>query len=161
MPTFNLAPDFEAPTDSNRDNLYLVIVQASDGGLTSLHAILVTATSVVELSLGDYNNNGIVDAAHYTVWRDHLGSATSLPNDDTPGVGQDDYTRWKTHFGQSAGKASAANATAAVHEPTTLALLTCATAGWYLRRGRDAHSVNSSTRETTDNPPFFGSGIVS
>jgi len=53
---------------------------------------------------GDYNFNGIVDAADYTVWRDHLGSATALPNDDTPGVGNDDYARWKSHFGQVAGR---------------------------------------------------------
>ena len=50
---------------------------------------------------GDYNQNGIVDAADYTVWRDNLGSGTSLPNDGTPGVGHDDYVRWKIHFGEA------------------------------------------------------------
>jgi hypothetical protein len=29
---------------------------------------------------GDYNSNGIVDAADYTVWRDTLGSGPSLPS---------------------------------------------------------------------------------
>ena len=52
--------------------------------------------------LGDYNNDGSVDAADYSVWRNNLGvRANSLPNDDTPGVGQDDYTRWKAHFGET------------------------------------------------------------
>lgn len=49
---------------------------------------------------GDYNQDGIVDAADYTVWRDNLGSPHSLPNDDTPGVGPDDYERWRSQFGQ-------------------------------------------------------------
>lgn len=56
---------------------------------------------------GDYNENGEVDAADYTVWRDALdgGSTATLPNDDTQGTGQDDYTRWKDHFGQTASGA--------------------------------------------------------
>ena len=44
---------------------------------------------------GDYNSNGIVDAADYVVWRDNIGNGFSLPNDDSPGVGHDDYTRWR------------------------------------------------------------------
>ncbi len=50
--------------------------------------------------LGDYNENGVVDAADYTVWCDKLGSPDALPNDDTAGVGPDDYDRWITHFGE-------------------------------------------------------------
>jgi serralysin len=42
--SFNTAPDFESPTDSNGDNVYVVVVQASDGGFTSVQAILVTVT---------------------------------------------------------------------------------------------------------------------
>jgi hypothetical protein len=64
---------------------------------------------------GDYNQNGTVDAADYTVWRNNLGSLTSLPNDDTAGVGPDDYDRWKTHFGESGGSGSGAGS--AVPEP--------------------------------------------
>ena len=69
---------------------------------------IVLSNFLVAAIPGDYNQNGIVDAADYTVWRNNLGSGTSLPNDDTPGVGQDDYTRWKTHFGQTAGSGSGA-----------------------------------------------------
>ena len=36
--------------------------------------------------LGDYNQNGVVDAADYTVWRDTLGSTTDLrANGDNTG----------------------------------------------------------------------------
>ena len=44
--SFSSAPNFEAPTDANGDNVYVVIVQASDGGLTGVQAILVTVTAV-------------------------------------------------------------------------------------------------------------------
>lgn len=71
---------------------------------------------------GDYNQNGEVDAADYVLWRDNLGSGVSLPNDDTPGVGQDDYTRWRIHFGQTAGSGGGGIATAGVPEPATAIL---------------------------------------
>ena len=72
--------------------------------------------------LGDYNDNGTVDAADYTVWRNRLHSATSLRNDDTPGVGHDDYTRWTANYGQTAGSGSVANLNVAVPEPVSLVL---------------------------------------
>jgi hypothetical protein len=52
---------------------------------------------------GDYNGNFVVDAADYVVWRKNLGGGTSLPNDDTPGVGPDDYQHWRARFGNTAG----------------------------------------------------------
>ena len=49
---------------------------------------------------GDYNGNGVVDAADYTVWRDNLGKSVTLPNDTTPGtVVQADFDVWKNNFG--------------------------------------------------------------
>ncbi len=70
--------------------------------------------SVVAAGLpGDYNEDGLVDAADYTRWRDNLGSQISLPNDDTPGVAGDDYTRWVNNYGAS----DAQSAAAAVPEP--------------------------------------------
>src|SRR5690606_16971081 len=51
---------------------------------------------------GDYNNDGQVDATDYTVWRNALGTGAELPNDDTPGVGIDDYERWKERYGSTA-----------------------------------------------------------
>ena len=43
---FVTPPDFEAPTDTHGDNAYVVIVQASDGSLASLQAIVVRVTPV-------------------------------------------------------------------------------------------------------------------
>jgi hypothetical protein len=50
---------------------------------------------------GDYNENGVVDAADYVAWRNNLNNPASLPNDDTPGVGPDDYDRWRQNFGNT------------------------------------------------------------
>lgn len=74
------------------------------------------ATLTVMLSLpGDYNNDRVVDAADYTVWRDHLGSQTVLPHDVSPGsVTQADYDVWRMNFGRSLAEFTSA---AAVPEP--------------------------------------------
>jgi hypothetical protein len=51
---------------------------------------------------GDYNNDGIVDALDYTLWRNHLGQLVTLPNDTTPGeVTAADYEVWKANYGES------------------------------------------------------------
>jgi hypothetical protein len=73
--------------------------------------------SLTALLPGDYNENGVVDAADYTVWRDRLGQSESLPNDDTVGVGPDDYTRWVNNFGQTSGSGSGIGSNATVPEP--------------------------------------------
>ena len=46
--SFIAAPNFEAPTDSDADNVYDVTVQVSDGELTASQAIAVTVTNVNE-----------------------------------------------------------------------------------------------------------------
>ena len=74
--------------------------------------------------VGDYNHNGVVDAADYTVWRDTLGSnVAAYSGADGSGnalVDSFDYDAWKTHFGSAlpaAGAASAALAIGEVAEP--------------------------------------------
>jgi hypothetical protein len=79
---------------------------------------------------GDYNANGTVDAADYTLWRDHLGENFTLTGENpaatTPGlVDAEDYDFWKSQFGETAGSGAGAASRndAAVSEPTTLAML--------------------------------------
>jgi hypothetical protein len=86
---------------------------------------------------GDYNEDHVVNAADYTVWRNNLGSSTALPNDDSAGVAADDYDRWKTNFGQTLGNGAAS----AVPEPASLALLLVATTMVYVRHRRASTSV--------------------
>ena len=69
---------------------------------------------------GDFNSDGRVDAADYTVWRDTLGSFTNLAADaDGNGmVNQLDYNIWKANYG-----ATEATIPLQAPEPTTLALM--------------------------------------
>jgi hypothetical protein len=52
---------------------------------------------------GDYNHNGTVDAADYTVWRDSLGKTvskgTGADADGSTVVDAADYSIWQTQFG--------------------------------------------------------------
>ncbi len=69
--------------------------------------------------VGDYNNDNVVDAADYTVWRDSLGqSGTGLAADgnQSGAIDSGDYDLWRMHFGQSAGPL--AGQTAALLQPT-------------------------------------------
>jgi hypothetical protein len=96
--------------------------------LTLTGQLVATSTFATPLP-GDYNQNGVVDAADYVVWRKNSGSGTSLPNDDTPGVGLDDFTRWRAHFGQTvSGNGSGSNlrAGSAVPESSSLGLFVLA-----------------------------------
>ncbi len=74
---------------------------------------------------GDYNQNGVVDTADYVVWRSNLGIGTSLANDDTPGVGPDDFDRWRAHFGQLVGNSTSLGLPLGIPapEPTTWSML--------------------------------------
>jgi hypothetical protein len=67
--------------------------------------------------VGDYNVDGVVDAADYTVWRDHIGAAY-LPNRKPATIGPiggADYQAWADNFGRS----RASNATSPVPEPAS------------------------------------------
>jgi T5SS/PEP-CTERM-associated repeat protein len=77
---------------------------------------------------GDFNGNGVVDAADFVVWRKGLGTTYT----------QNDYNVWRANFGQQGGGGSGATVNAAVPEPSTLVLLIFAAAGWCFRRGRTA-----------------------
>jgi hypothetical protein len=63
------------------------------------------AQGVPEAMPGDYNRNGVADAADYTVWRNALGATGLVPLTGADGdgdgkVSQIDYRVWKSHFGQ-------------------------------------------------------------
>jgi hypothetical protein len=77
--------------------------------------------------LGDYNMNGIVDAADYTVWRNMLGQMGAGLAADGNGdsvVDANDYAVWKSHFGNmSPGSGSSSiGGSPAVPEPSCLLL---------------------------------------
>jgi hypothetical protein len=75
--------------------------------------------------VGDYNNDGTVDAADYTLWRSKLGTSFALANRDplnSGNVSAADYNSWKADFGAHSGSGAAASSP--VPEPSSLLLLT-------------------------------------
>ena len=74
---------------------------------------------------GDYNGNGVVDAADYVLWRDSVGQAT-LPNRGsgiTGPVGVADYNFWRSHFANTSGSGAGGLSNSPVPEPSALLLV--------------------------------------
>jgi T5SS/PEP-CTERM-associated repeat protein len=97
-------------------NLYITYL-AGDGN----DVALVTTAPILA---GDYNNDGVVNAADYTVWRNNFGApAGTLLNDADGGeIGPAQYATWKDSFG-NASTGSGASSSAAVPEPSAIQLL--------------------------------------
>lgn len=75
---------------------------------------------------GDFNNDGVVDLADYTVWRDNLGGnedGSVLSGNGNGGiVDATDYVVWKNNFGSTSAESSELDGTL-VPEPLSAMLL--------------------------------------
>jgi len=97
-------------------------------------------TEVIALE-GDYNNDNVVDAVDYAIWRDTLGdtvvAGTGADGDDSGVIDTGDYDVWKADFGNVGGPGgistlttgfvryvnSAATQVAGAPEPSTMVLV--------------------------------------
>jgi hypothetical protein len=99
---------------------------------------------------GDYNANGVVDAADYVAWRTNQGTTHVLPNDPIGGtIGTAQYNQWRAHFGQSAGSGSSMGATgsaSAIPEPSTVTLLLLTALSIWTRHQNQRSSQRSCPR---------------
>ncbi len=109
---------------------------AAPGGQLTAGDVVYVQSGLV----GDYNGDGSVDAADYTVWRDNLnGDESSLgagrdPANSGP-IGEADYTSWKSSFGNGAPASLAAFSSATVPEPASqLLLMVTMVLAWKARR---------------------------
>ena len=111
--------------DESMDAQDLVVRYLDSNG--SQHSAKVVYAAIGGVP-GDYSGNGVVDAEDYTIWRDHLGQAYQLTNEDPANmdgqVTSADYTFWKSHFGDTlSGSGSLAESATAAPEPSTGLLL--------------------------------------
>jgi hypothetical protein len=63
--------------------------------------------------LGDYNENGVVDAADFALWRDtfgQMGMNLAADGDGNDKIDAGDYDVWRAHFGNSIDGGAAAGA---------------------------------------------------
>jgi hypothetical protein len=91
---------------------------------------------------GDYNYDGVVNLADYTVWRDNLGGTIDLRADGSGNQQVDaaDFAVWKQGMRTNSGSL-ATPSSSAVPEPSTLAIAGLVASGYLLtlklrRRGR-------------------------
>lgn len=89
-----------------------------------LYQLELSITSAAITLQGDYNLDGAVDAADYSVWRDSLGrQGTGLAADGNGDevVDQLDYDLWKSSFGSN-GSGVGSRATSTIPEPSSIAI---------------------------------------
>jgi hypothetical protein len=119
----NVSPNFETGSSGQ---VFTTLGSSSTFGLIAP----ATTTTVVRTFIGsaDYNDNGIVDAADYALWRNFNGQ--SVPNGFGPDgnfdgvVNQADYNFWRSRFGLPMGAGSGGSlSTGAVPEPWSGILL--------------------------------------
>ena len=110
------------PPQSPAFHVTFDLLQTGGEVLTAEDLFTLSISAVASLA-GDYNQNGVVDAADYAVWRDTLGSSTNLTadGDGSNTIDAGDRTVWQANFGATLG--SGANEAAAVPEPAPLVLL--------------------------------------
>src|SRR4029077_10880406 len=93
-------------------------MRGSYSAYTSFNTSVVGLIMMTTPLAGDYDVNGKVDAADYSVWRQQFGNGVAADSGaDGNGSGivdAADYTIWRDHFG-----AGAAAATSTVPKPST------------------------------------------
>lgn len=93
---------------------------------TSGSALTLVVASAVGALAGDFNGDGVVDAADYTFYRDNIGASEAilLGNGDGSGtVDGGDYAVWLANYGAMLTLPAPVAAIGAVPEPAGLALL--------------------------------------
>lgn len=125
-----LIADFATYTtalEGTGSTLTLTLNGVSNGGdeYFAFDNILLSEADAPVLA-GDYNDDGVVNAADYTVWRD---GGTLLNETASPGVVDEaDYTAWSDNYGATG------TAPAAVPEPASAVLIVLTLGGLFARR---------------------------
>ncbi len=131
---------FNTQFEPNGGNGWFRVFEFLDDGRTvrvrtyspSLGLEKTDATNLFEFEIspilgGDFNRDGRVDAADYTLWRDSLGASGIVPYTLGDGNGNGvvdaaDYQVWRSEFGKSLANAAAISV-GAVPEPSSLIVL--------------------------------------
>jgi hypothetical protein len=118
--TYLLSSNVDGGSSGNEDSAYGLVVSADgrvvvfssdasnlvQGDTNSSTDVFAATIPNVSRQLGDFNQNGVVDAADYVLWRRQLGTTGVTPYSGADGsgngsVGPEDYGVWREHFGQT------------------------------------------------------------
>ncbi len=104
----------------NEEDIDLEIRRASGPSFRTYDQIVTYIGTAPPMGVtGDYNNNGVVDAADYVLWRN--GGPIQNEGASLGMIDAADYTFWRSRFGRNSGSAAGVSG-AAIPEPGTLAL---------------------------------------
>jgi uncharacterized membrane protein len=113
----------EAATFISADGLTLAgAVDRTKGGGSWIVTLPTPLTMTPTLLAGDFNRDGIVDAADFSIWRNSLGqNGANLPADANHDnrIDQQDYSLWKKSFGSRSESLSGSASFAALPEPAS------------------------------------------
>lgn len=125
------------------------------GSRSDVGGVFIEATTTVRsdfgiFPIGDYNQDGVVNLADYTVWRDSLGATvpagTGADGSGNGTVDAADYDAWKMNFGTTSGGALVAPIAASqVPEPQGVAAAVLGALLGGLARRRLAATSKSKT----------------
>jgi thermolabile hemolysin len=122
---------------------------------TTVHAIFAQRALALLSLPGDYNHDGIVNAADYTIWRDAFGE-TGLgliaDGDGNGKVDRADFNVWQSHFGQTAGGGSGTSANAIVPEPKSFVMLLVGMLAIFFRRRMAVSQSHAPVRRAEIGP---------
>jgi hypothetical protein len=98
----------QIPLSDERGDSFRRVVDGDGSGGARID-IGAVEQQIAAVTLGDYNHNGLVDAADYVLWRKGKGTSTDFRGDgDNSGyVDSADYTYWRARFGNVLATGSA------------------------------------------------------
>ena len=118
-------------TNGDWDSWAFSIIPLNSNGIPDHRLITETAFAENPVAatptdiLGDYNGNGTVDSADYTVWLSTLGEQVVSVGDGADGnfngtIDEGDYGVWKQNFGVTQSNVASINASDEIPEPASL-----------------------------------------
>ncbi|QDU55597.1 PEP-CTERM sorting domain-containing protein [Aeoliella mucimassa] len=108
---------------STQQDLYWMDGDFDNNGVIDEADHLLLLANYDGRAVGDFNADGIVNLADYTVWRDHLGLNTGIADASGDGyVTKHDYDVWQQNFGTVLDGNLAQLTSGAVPEPATSVL---------------------------------------
>jgi hypothetical protein len=138
----NLGSNGTGNVSGNLDLVFTMSLTTNDAG-AGFYFDMAFGNSTINAGRppGDYDQNGVVDAADHGLWRAQFGSTMSLDADGNGNgiVDAADYIVWRKHLGERSLGAPSVGATA-VPEPSVMLLLAMGWIALVVRRTQTTHT---------------------